>query len=167
MFLLFLVVCGVVALVVVKVVKPNAAAIQAATPDVIKNATNTALTATGLAHRHRLLLMEQPAAVAAAAAGTAGSWRAWQHWLQDCPQLALHHRLQHQPRTVDGAAADVAAQGSDEAGEQSKSACIGSVSALLAGCYTEESCSCCELCVSVSVCWAWSGMGDEGPQLPP
>lgn len=37
MFLLFLVVCGVIALVVVKVVKPNAAAISAVVPDSVAN----------------------------------------------------------------------------------------------------------------------------------
>lgn len=46
MFLLFLVVCGVIALVVVKVVKPNQAAIQSAaaavTPASVSNFTNTA-----------------------------------------------------------------------------------------------------------------------------
>jgi hypothetical protein len=47
MFLLFLVVCGVIALVVVKVVKPNKTAIQAATssitPDSVSNFTSNAL----------------------------------------------------------------------------------------------------------------------------
>lgn len=37
MFLLFLVVCGVIALVVVKVVKPNAAAISTVVPDSVAN----------------------------------------------------------------------------------------------------------------------------------
>jgi ABC-type nickel/cobalt efflux system permease component RcnA len=102
MFLLFLVVCGVIALVVVKVVKPNAAAIQAATPDVIKNATNTALSnIPGVNHRHRALLMERPAA------GQIDSGGKWRHWItvpqqqQDRPskQPCLghqHHSTQHQ-----------------------------------------------------------------------
>lgn len=64
MFLLFLVVCGVITLVVVKVVKPNQAAIHAATasitPEAVTNFTNTATTAVQNAltrHRHRRALL--------------------------------------------------------------------------------------------------------------
>ena len=80
MFLLFLVVCGVIALVVVKVVKPNQKAIQAATasitPDSVSNFTQAATGALQTAintvtrHRHRralLLLYDGSAA-----------WHAWQ-----------------------------------------------------------------------------------------
>lgn len=108
MFLLFLVVCGVIALVVVKVVKPNAAAIQAATPDVIKNATNTVLSnVPGVNHRHRALLMERPAA------GQIDSGGKWRHWIsipqqqqqQDRPSKQpchghQHHSTQHQHNTA-------------------------------------------------------------------
>jgi hypothetical protein len=68
MFLLFLVVCGVIALVVVKVVKPNKAAIQSATdsitPESVKNwSTNAAATVGTVINRHRrALLMDQQAA---------------------------------------------------------------------------------------------------------
>lgn len=71
MFLLFLVVCGVIALVVVKVVKPNKAAIQSATdsitPESVRNwSTNAAATVGSLGNvinrRRRALLMDQQAA---------------------------------------------------------------------------------------------------------
>jgi hypothetical protein len=62
MFLLFLVVCGVIALVVVKVVKPNAAAIQAVVPDSV---TNFAANATSAVqniipgNKRRLFMVQQ------------------------------------------------------------------------------------------------------------
>jgi len=46
MFLLFLVVCGVIALVIVKVVKPHKAAITEATSSVIPTNTTQAITST-------------------------------------------------------------------------------------------------------------------------
>lgn len=69
MFLLFLVVCGVIALVVVKVVKPNKAAIQSATaaitpPAVSDWVNNTnAQIQNALGQRHRALLVNKQAAM--------------------------------------------------------------------------------------------------------
>jgi hypothetical protein len=91
LFLLFLVVCGVIALVVVKVVKPNQAAIQSAaasiTPESVTNFTNTATSAVQNAftrHRHRraLLLDRQAAWVIGQDPGGPAQARQWQQQQQ-------------------------------------------------------------------------------------